>query len=562
MKSARYVVPFGLASAFFLTVLWLLVRHGLHQDDGVFVYPLDDAYIHLAVARNLALHGIWGISPTSFSGASSSPAWTLLLAAVIHVAGVHLHTPLVLNVLSALLLLVLVNFVLARMLSRAGITFITAALCVMVLVVPLPGLALIGMEHVLHSLAMLCLVATAAWIASLPNSLGTPRSVVAMLLFAGAACGALRYESCFAIFVIVGVLLWRRRFALALVLGGASALGPIAYGLYSHVHSGLYLPFSVVMKSAGRGPHNPLDALFTSSVAPIMLLVSVAFLLRLAQRASQPLQQREGFWNYGQSFVIIVLATTLLHALVGPTGWLMRYEAYLYALGIIAVALAVGEGIAARKLSSLQAARDSGRWVTCALVVALLPTGLELLHRAHHGWSDIAASVHDRYVEHLPQALFVQQNMPNAAVIANDIGFLAFYANQSTILDPLGLGSIEPVQLQRAHLKMSPEFMQQWGAQDGAQLAILHTDFPGMETMVPSGWVLVESWCFPHNLVFLNHVQSFYAPDAGSAEALRERLASFHELSPEIVRYRFPKDGNAPPVPVRGETATCPVPIS
>jgi hypothetical protein len=102
--------------------------------------------------------------------------------------------------------------------------------------------------------------------------------------------------------------------------------------------------------------------------------------------------------------------------------------------------------------------------------VALLPSGLELMHRAHHGVEDFSASAYDRYVEHLPQALFVGEDMPHATVIANDIGFLAFYAPDANILDPLGLGSIEPVLLQRSHQKVDPYFMQMWASQKGAQL--------------------------------------------------------------------------------------------
>jgi len=554
MKSARYIAPFAIAAALFAAVLLLLIRHGLHQDAGVFVYPLDDAYIHLAVSRNLAMHGVWGISPYAFSGASSSPGWTLLLAGVIRVAGVHLLTPLVLNALAVLLLLLLANFVLARMLPRAGIPFISAALCVLVLVVPLPGLALIGMEHVLHSLFLLCMVAVAAGILSLPDSFVAPRRLIAVLLVMAAASGAVRYESCFAVAVIVVLLLLRRRAGLALLLAVAAAIGPVSYGLYSYAHSGLFLPFSVMMKASGRSATKLSDALLTSSVSPIMLLLAVAFLLRMAQLKRQLAEGRERFWSFGQSFLAIALLTAMLHAVVGPTGWLMRYEAYVYVLGIVALALAWGEASI-----DLHCLPSAARWMGLAIFVAVLPIGLELVHRAHHGWSNIAASLHDRYVEHLPQALFVAQEMPQAVVLANDIGFLAYYAGESKILDPLGLGSVEPVRLERAHQKVSPEFMRQWGARDKAQLAILHTDFPGMETMIPTGWVLVESWCFPHNLVFQNHVESFYAPDAASAEALRARLAVFQQLSPEIVRYRFPQDGTTPPMPARGETAVCPV---
>ena len=485
MKTARYVVPFSTAALVFAAMLLLLLRHGLHADGGVFVYPLDDAYIHLAVSRNLTLHGVWGISPQRFSGASSSPAWTLLLATVIRFAGVHVTTPLVLNALAALLLLAAAAYTLARRLPQAGLGLLTLALLAMVFTVPLPGLAMIGMEHVLHAFAMLVMVAAAAWLASVPSGESAPRPALLVLGLGALASGSLRYESCFGVLVVAVVLLSRRGLWVALVAPLCAAVGPLLYGLYSHRHSGLYLPFSVLMKSSGRGTHNSLDSLFTASVAPILLLLAVAFLLRMAQLRLRG----EAMWIYGQSFLAIVRFTTLLHAVFGPTGWLMRYEASLYALGIVALALAVGEGTAGIEPGSLSPAQ---RWASAAIAVSLLPSCYALLQRAHHGWSDIAVSIHDRYVEHLPQALFVEQAMPHAAVIANDIGFLAFYADDIQILDPLGLGSIEPVELTRHHEKVSPQFMHQWGAQQHAQLAILHTDFPGMDSMVPQGWVLVD----------------------------------------------------------------------
>lgn len=354
------------------------------------------------------------------------------------------------------------------------------------------------------------------------------------------------------------VLLVRRRIVLALLAGAASAIGPVGYGIYSYRQTGIYLPFSVLMKSAGHGTLNSLDGMLTSSVAPILLLMAIALFVRFAQRELSPAADREPFWTYARTFLILVLGTLLLHDLVGPTGWLMRYEAYLFVLGAVAIALALGETL--QSVAVPESMKVPARWAALALLVAALPLGLELLYRAHHGLSDISASIHDRYVEHLSQAQFVGADMPRETVIANDIGFLAFYAPEAKILDPLGLGSIEPVRLLRAHQPMDPSFMQRWGAKEGARLAILHTDFPGMKAIIPMGWVLVESWCFPHNLVFLNHVESFYAPDAAAADALRAKLAAFHSVSPEIVRYRFPQDGLVPPRPARGETAACPVP--
>src|SRR5579871_3472382 len=254
MRPARYLIPFCAASTLFVVMILLLVRHGLHQNAGIFVYPLDDAYIHLAISRNLALHGVWGITPYDFSGASSSPGWTLLLAALIRLVGVHLLTPLVLNVIAALLLLLVASIVLDRMLPQATITFLTVALLALVLVTPLPGLAIIGMEHVLHSLAVLCLVATAAWIVRRPVEAPVRWAEGSALIISSVACGALRYESCFVIVITAAVLLLHRRIGLAIWMGVAAALGPIVYGVYSYAHSQIVLPFSVVMKSSVRIP--------------------------------------------------------------------------------------------------------------------------------------------------------------------------------------------------------------------------------------------------------------------------------------------------------------------
>ena len=47
---------------------------------GYFAYPLDDAWIHLTFARNLATHGELSYSPGTLSAGSTSPLWTALLA--------------------------------------------------------------------------------------------------------------------------------------------------------------------------------------------------------------------------------------------------------------------------------------------------------------------------------------------------------------------------------------------------------------------------------------------------------------------------------------------------
>ena len=43
-------------------------------------FPLDDAWIHLTYARNLATHGEWAFVPGQASAGSTAPLWSALLA--------------------------------------------------------------------------------------------------------------------------------------------------------------------------------------------------------------------------------------------------------------------------------------------------------------------------------------------------------------------------------------------------------------------------------------------------------------------------------------------------
>ncbi|HUG52639.1 MAG TPA: hypothetical protein VMR21_03525, partial [Vicinamibacteria bacterium] len=121
---------------------------------GELVYALDDAYIHMAVGRNLADHGVWGVTRYAFTSSTSSLLWPLLLALADLVAGAREATPLVLNLVFAAAAVLTADRLLAG--ATPGIRLV--ALAALVLLSPLPTLVVSGMEHALHIAAVLWLL--------------------------------------------------------------------------------------------------------------------------------------------------------------------------------------------------------------------------------------------------------------------------------------------------------------------------------------------------------------------------------------------------------------------
>src|SRR5437773_11285307 len=59
-----------------LTTFVVVLAVSLVRTHGHLAYAIDDGGIHLSIARNLGLHGTWGVVPHQFQSASSSPLWT------------------------------------------------------------------------------------------------------------------------------------------------------------------------------------------------------------------------------------------------------------------------------------------------------------------------------------------------------------------------------------------------------------------------------------------------------------------------------------------------------
>src|SRR6266446_76031 len=151
---ATHRIPVVLPAAILAILCGIELAASMALDHGRIVYTLDDAYIHLSVAENIA-RGHYGINASEACSPSSSPLWPLLLAPFArHSLGSLM--PLLLNVLASVGTVALIQSFVAECLVNADTRTRRIGGCMLtvmiVLATNLVGLVFTGMEHSLQVL--------------------------------------------------------------------------------------------------------------------------------------------------------------------------------------------------------------------------------------------------------------------------------------------------------------------------------------------------------------------------------------------------------------------------
>ncbi len=426
----------------------------LHRTGGVWTFPLDDTYIHLALARNLADHGTWGIQPDTYAPASSSPLYTLLLALFFRAGGWGELGALGVNLLAALGLVGLIAvFWPHPPSSRRG----HAASLLLVLGIPLPLLVLIGMEHTLHTLLMLLFWIRGVEALTHPERMGEAR-IYALL------AGGVRYESLFLGATLILALLSRRRVRDALLLGLSVGAVPLAYGIVNLLHGWPILPTTLLLKGTYWGDQSGvtyLGSLLTHTFHTALRAPEIPLLaagqLWLARWGRG--EDRQRAWTFA--------GTALLHLAFAQVGWLFRYEGYLIALGWWGVA-----HLLVRRLPPRESLLGFG-------------LGVMLLPRAY-GMALLPAASQDIHDLPLQSARFLATLPPGTPVALWDIGLPAFRSGVR-VLDVVGLAHRTSARLR---LSGKEEEILCTLAREGARVAVVYDSlFPYASTQAyPVGY--------------------------------------------------------------------------
>ena len=398
IRNLTYPTLFAALATLTVFLIVAVLRNG-----GVFEYPLDDVYIHLAMAEQIASGG-YGVNAGEYASAASSPLYPFLL---VPFAGTELQRwlPLAWNIVFLLVAAVLFAKILAEArLGWAALPFAIAAPFALSMYVT----AYSGMENMAHGAASLAIV------------LGLWRYVETghvrwLLIFGVLFATAFRLEGVALGFLAGAIVmrLGRVPAGLGLILiAAAPVVGFMAYLMSKGLNP---LPSSILVK-LGDQPGGLAANLQANAVTyGGRYLLGLSVMLAIISFSYWTRDRRRAFFGIG------IAAAGFVHLAFGSTGWLDRYENYAVLAVVAALALMVS---------------DLGRFVKQGVMAIALIGGVATYSPYI---PNNLANMRAVHLQHAQMARFAHQHV-NGSVAINDLGYIA-WTNPNYVLDWWGLGS-------------------------------------------------------------------------------------------------------------------------
>lgn len=519
----------------YVVVLGLLLALALRESDGHLVYVLDDPAIHQSVATNLVDHGTWGVDAGHFQSASSSPLWTLLLGAYLVVSPVASAGPLLLNAAAAVAVIAVLGAnqsVLAPSRRRLGDAVGVAVLVTIVLF--LPGLTLVGMEHVLHMALVLATVVLfhrqglgelrrwPRWLPYVLLALATLARLETVFLAAGLGLALL--SRCRPGWGPGGRAAGRRtQLVRAALVGAATALPLAAVAAANRAGGQAWLPNSVMAKSRVDDPFTPFYRLPVERLTtdPLVGALTVALLVALAVAWRRP--ARFAFP------AIVAVVTVAGHVILARIGWYERYQAYLVVLAVYAGLQLVVDVLAWRWDASPSPAAPTPRGrralarpaIGGLLVLALLPLcGTKLFLTV-----DAPLAVADTYQQRYQAGRFLARYYAGEPVATGELGYVSVM-HEGPITDLFGLGDYEVLQERLRDTHPDAAYWTGLAQRRGFEVVAVYPSTIGFET--PPDWLLAGWWTLPRRTVTAFEPRfEFWATTPEALFRLQEDLRDF-----------------------------------
>lgn len=523
--------PLLSALLLFLIMQGMAVMAVFSATGGELSYPLDDTYIHMSMAKNMAFHGVWGITPDAFTWSSSSPLWTGLLSVFDRILGApYLWLPLLLDILCMFGLLMVMDGLFRK--HGISLTRRYVALTSLLLVMPVTLQVLSGLEHILQSLLAVLFVYFTS-IALSETELAKIKKAQRWLFALAPIIVLVRYEGLFLVFVACVLLPLRRRYREACLLGIIAWLPLLLLGLIALSHGWPIFPHSVLLKSflaqtqltpaSGTGFSETKGS---AQYSLIFLIPFSAFLLSwFYSRFYQTVWERK-------SIVTLMLGwVALLHIACAQVGWLFRYELYLVVLMVYVLTEVRFSDLLQVMNRFARVNRMALLALSMLLICGLIGTGI---YRAAQ-FSLPAKAAMNIYEQQVQMGKFLAANYNGSSVVANDIGAVNYYADIHCV-DYMGLANLQAGQM-RLYGTWNKQSLGQLAQAEHARIAIVYAAW--LDT-IPAAWVRVGTWKLARNYICGDDRVTFFAIGEHEVEPLISALRSYAPHLPKSIKQSGP----------------------
>jgi hypothetical protein len=209
---------------------------------------------------------------------------------------------------------------------------------------------------------------------------------------------------------------------------------------------------------------------------------------------------------------------------VADVGWVYRYEAYLIALSIFAIACSMPLITVNRKVLFMAAC------IACA----------PLAFRSYRALVEVPEDSHAIYSQQLQMSRFVSTYYNSSSIAANDIGAISYFSN-IRLLDLVGLANTE-VLLNKRNRTYTTRLIASEASLQCVEIAIVydawfspHPTFSSDGPPLPRSWVRAGRWKTPISTGIGGNTVSFYAVRPEAEKPLREAFRIFSRSLPSDV---------------------------
>ncbi|TAL68882.1 MAG: hypothetical protein EPN82_09455 [Bacteroidetes bacterium] len=488
----------------YLLFVFIIFLLSYWNNDNHFIYPLDDTYIHLALANNLAEHGVFGISQYQFTAASSSPAWSAVLSLMNIIWGSNDYFPFILCIILSVVLLAYISVKLNYLNNKI---YVFIVLNFAIFSSSILSLTFTGLEHIWQSLFVIIYIFNSAeLIVNNKNQSGKQLKIFYILTF---LLPLIRYESIFLIGVVSFLLLLKKNYTLC-IKSAITGIFPLAVlGILYVINGWYFFPNSILLKTE-------IQNSFTSSFIKIgksfimniyhvphldILVIGCIFYLFLIKRNSDNNNMKS------KTIIMIFLLTTLLHLAFAKTVWFFRYEAYLVFSGIMIFGIILPD---AYHIIIKNYRKNIKIKIFALLIMTMIL--IALTNRTYKSNYYIIKATHNIYCQQYQIASFIHNYYNNENVALNDLGLICYKSNIKP-LDLLGLANMD-VAKYRINKKFNTKIIDSLLNKDSINLAIIYDSWFEDTCKLPQKWKRVFRWSMKDNYICGDSIVSFYVRDS------------------------------------------------